>query len=690
MKIRRAVLRLGQRVLAAGMLASAASAQELPNLPPITPQELKMTDNPAAPGGIAIILYYAVESDNTKWSETYSVRIKVLKEEGKKYADIEIPYYDKDTKLEELHARTISPDGKVTESAGQIFDREVVKAKKFQVNEKVLTLPNVQVGSILEYSYRLHFKGSLPDAFKHPTSYYLQYGFTWPSARWTLQHDLFVRHAEFRLIPVKDTHVREYYLNVPKGHSFEKLNDGTLRYYMDDIPAYEEEDLAPPEEASKMRLALYYAIGFLAPEDYWRGVGERRAETINAFIGNSKAVHQEAAKIVAPNASEEAKARAIYARVQKIRAVSYEDSKTDKEMKQENLRENKHAEDVLTHGYAYANEINLLYVALARAAGLQAGAVMVTARDRAVFLKDYPRDEQLNAMVVQVHLAGNDVFLDPATRFCPYGLLPWNETGAGGVLFDSGGGRLLSTPNPASSDAVTRTVGDLRLSADGRLSGKVTVTFSGQEALAMRLNAIHKDEAKRREELEQQLQVELTQGASVKLMEVQGWEDVEPPLKATFEIDVPNFAAQTGKRLLLPASVLQVNRTTVFAATHRTQPIYFKYPAERYEDMKIQLPPEVQAEALPEASKMDPGAVLYELAVKKEGNAVIIARKQKIVIYAFKKEAYLPLRDFYSRMQASDTQQITLSREEAAKAAAPEKLAAKPEVVQRKPGETHP
>jgi hypothetical protein len=106
--------------------------------------------------------------------------------------------------------------------------------------------------------------------------------------------------------------------------------------------------------------------------------------------------------------------------------------------------------------------------------------------------------------------------------------------------------------------------------------------------------------------------------------------------------------------------------------------------------MKIQLPPEVQAEALPEASKMDPGAVLYELTVKKEGNAVIIARKQKIVIYAFKKEAYLPLRDFYSRMQASDTQQITLSREEAAKAAAPEKLAAKPEVVQRKPGETHP
>jgi transglutaminase-like putative cysteine protease len=690
MEIRHAVLRLGGQVLAAGMLASAALAQELPNLPPITAQELKMTDNQAAPGGMAIILYYGVESDNTKWTETYSVRIKVLKEEGKKYADIKISYYDKDTKLEEVHARTISPDGKVTESARQIFDREVVKAKKFQVNEKVLTLPNVQVGSILEYSYRLHFKGSLPDAFKHPSNYYLRYGFTWPAALWTVQQDLFVRHAEFRLIPVKDARVREYYLNMPKGPSFERMHDGTLRYYMDDIPAYEEEGLAPPEEASKMRLAVYYAIGFLAPEDYWRGLGERRAETIDAFIGKSKAVQQEAAKIVAPNASEEAKARAIYGRVQKIRAVSYEDSKTDKEMKQENLRENKHAEDVLTHGYAYANEINLLYVALARAAGLQAGAVMVATRDRSIFLRDYPSDEQLNAVVVEVRIAGNDVYLDPATRFCPYGLLPWNKTGVGGVLVDGVGGKLLFTPNPASSDAVTRAVGDLRLSANGELSGNVTVTYSGQEALAMRLDAILKDEAKRREELEQRLQVELTQGASVKLLEVQGWQDAEPPLKATFEIDVPNFAAQTGKRLLLPSSVFQVNRTSVFAGTHRTQPIYFKYPTERYDNVKIQLPPEVQTEALPEASKMDPGAVLYELTVRKEGNALIITRKQKIAIYAFKLEAYLPLRDFYSRMQASDTQQVSLSREEAAKVAPPEKLSAKPDVVQRKSGDTQP
>src|SRR5208282_3563955 len=102
-----------------------AAAQELPNLPSLTPEELKLEDNPAAPGAAAMILYYAVDTDNTNSSETQSLRIKVFREEGRKYANVEIPYYDKANRVEEIRARTIGPDGKVTEFADQIYDREI-------------------------------------------------------------------------------------------------------------------------------------------------------------------------------------------------------------------------------------------------------------------------------------------------------------------------------------------------------------------------------------------------------------------------------------------------------------------------------------------------------------------------------------------------------------------------------------
>lgn len=88
-------LLLGVCFLWAMAAAPRARAQELPNLPAITPEDLALKDNPAATGSPAMILYYAIDTDNRNWTETESIRIKVFQDEGRKYANVEIPYYDK-------------------------------------------------------------------------------------------------------------------------------------------------------------------------------------------------------------------------------------------------------------------------------------------------------------------------------------------------------------------------------------------------------------------------------------------------------------------------------------------------------------------------------------------------------------------------------------------------------------------
>ena len=61
---------------------------------PVSPEELKMSSEPLAPGAPAIILYRQVDrDDNSRTShEDNYFRIKVLTEAGRKYADIEIPF----------------------------------------------------------------------------------------------------------------------------------------------------------------------------------------------------------------------------------------------------------------------------------------------------------------------------------------------------------------------------------------------------------------------------------------------------------------------------------------------------------------------------------------------------------------------------------------------------------------------
>src|SRR5207253_3004787 len=102
---------------------------------------------------------------------------------------------------------------------------------------------------------------------------------------------------------------------------------------------------------------------------------------------------------------------------------------------------------------AFANEINLFFTALARAAGFDASVVLVAGRDRGFFRQNILDPRQLNAMLVAVRVGSQEFFLDPATLHCPFKLLPWEETSTTGIRVHKSGGVSVTTPEPKSSDA---------------------------------------------------------------------------------------------------------------------------------------------------------------------------------------------------------------------------------------------
>ena len=92
----------------------SASARAGDEWQPIDPAELKMTSEPLAPGAPAIYLYRQVDRndvDGTASTEYNYLRIKILTEEGRKYANIEIPFDKSGYRVSGIRARTIHPDG---------------------------------------------------------------------------------------------------------------------------------------------------------------------------------------------------------------------------------------------------------------------------------------------------------------------------------------------------------------------------------------------------------------------------------------------------------------------------------------------------------------------------------------------------------------------------------------------------
>ena len=134
-------------------------AQSGENWGTVPQQDLELKDNSARPGDSAMILERRVYTDDEKRIQTEWRRIKIFSEAGTAYADIQIPYSAKNNSIEDIHARTVHSDGTVIPFSGAVFDKNIVKYKKFRYNAKVFSLPGVEVGSVIEYSFAMRWKG---------------------------------------------------------------------------------------------------------------------------------------------------------------------------------------------------------------------------------------------------------------------------------------------------------------------------------------------------------------------------------------------------------------------------------------------------------------------------------------------------------------------------------------------------
>ena len=640
---------------------ASSMAQSGPAWSPISKEELELRDNPLRPGEPAMILYREIQTDSSKSLETHYTRIKIFKEEGKKYADIEIPYLEKEFQVQNIQARTIDPDGHAIDFGGSVFDRVVAKTRRFKINVKSFTFPNVQAGSIIEYSYQLHQHQGVPDVFKKPQDYIVTAALAYPAAQWTIQRDLFVRRTHFVFRPFsRSAPVEIRSIRLPKMAEPRKESDGNFIMDIENVPAFQKEEHSPPEDFLKGHLALFYVAGYFTNDAYWIGLAKFEAREAQKFLAKSKAVEQEAARLVSQNDSPEAKLRKIYRRVQQIRYVSFERSRTEKERKQENLKPNKNVEDVLTRGYAFENEINMLFVALARAAGLEAYLVRVASRNQTYFIKSLPDPRQLDAEVVEVRLAPNSIFLDPATRYCPFGLLPWEETDAGGIRLDEERALIVQTHTPKSSEASILRKGSFKLDDNRGLQGQLEVNFLGQEALGRRIKANDEDEPGRRKQLEDEIRSWLPDNATVKLISASGWDGSDTPLTAIFEVQVPSFASRAGERVLFPVVMFQTPWKKVFQSPTRENPIDLHYGHQEMDELTFEIPPGYQWESVPLPRSSRDTFASYELATEKQGAKLLLKRSFNMDSYFFQPKDYPNLRHFFDYLRSNDEEQAVL------------------------------
>ena len=624
---------------------------------PVTPDELKMTSDPLAPGAPAVYLYRQVDRDDSgvSTSEYNYVRIKILTEEGRKYGNVEIPFVKGQDSVAGIRARTIHPDGSIVDFDGKVFENTIVKSKTLKFLAKTFTMPDVAVGSIIEYHYTYNYADN--------------YIF---NSRWILSEELFTKHAEFSLKPyMRDTWVVQWVwpAGLPKDTQPPKQDPrGVIKMTSDNIPAFQEEDYMPPENELKFRVDFVYHDSM--PErdvnKFWASFSKKRNGWAEDFVNKRKAMEQAVAQIVSSGDSPEAKLQKIYARTQQVRNLSYEEEKTEQQEKREKIKLPGNVEELWKTGYGTGDQITWLFMGLVRAAGMEAHPCLVSTRNEYFFQKERMNDRELNSNIVLVKLDGKDLYFDPGSRFTPYGMLPWAETGVVGLELDKSGSTWFKTPVFMSEASETQRTAELKLSEDGTLEGTLKVTYTGLSASTRRVEERNEDDTARKKYLEDEVRDFMPVGIDIELTNKPAWNSSDNALVAEFNLRVQGWLSSAGRRALLPTGFFVAPEKHMFEHASRVYPIYFSYPYRKVDDVTVQLPLAWQLGAVPKPFDDNAKAAEYSLKIDDDKGILHVHRELRSDLVMVPVDVYPVLRNFYQVVRTQDDQQLILQPAKAA------------------------
>ena len=638
--------------------------------------ELQMTSDPKAPGAPAVYLYREEITDNHSHYISSYVRIKVLTERGKEWATVEVPYFPGYNAVPTIEGRTIHADGTVIPLVGKAQDLLVIQTHGESLKSAVFNMPSVEVGSILEYKWTVPLTGEMKinGASADGTQYSSSLASQVPD--WEVQKDIFVHKAHFYYNPYTPLEsgigLYAYYVSggvagylmytqtLPAGAQVAKSTKNAYSLDIHDVPAIQRESDTPPESSFLYRVQFYFTP-YMSSQIYWENEVARWSKQVSQFAAQTPVIKEAVDQITAGAATPDAKARKLYDAVQALDNTDFTRAKSDEERKKLGLkRELKKVQDVWSEKSGSANDIAALYLALARAAGLEAYAVKVADRNRRIFDANLLSLYQLDSLLVVLRIDGKDVFLDPGQKLCPYGQLHWTHLLAGGLQENVK--TPIFTPANLAKDSITAHNADLTLDEHGAVTGTVKILMSGPEALHWRQLGLTDDATEVEKRFNESLKRLLPAGLNSELDHFQGMDTPAANLLAVVKVS-GQLGNATGKRLLVPAFFFSTGAHKQFVSeATRTLPIDLHYAEQIVDDVIYHLPAGFTVESAPQPTQL-PWPEHAALVTKTTSAPGVIDIKHifaRAFVFLDTKQ-YPALRDFYQKLATNDQQQLVLA-----------------------------
>ena len=610
------------------------------------------------PGVVLVDDSFNTIASDGKQNEVYNYAVRILRREGRSFANGRVTYLPNISKVKEFRAWLIRPSGEIkrygkdetVDVAGDLND----VYNEYRV-KRVSGSDDADAGCVFAYTFT-----------REDRSVFSQ-------AEWFFQGSLPVISSRYNITVPDGWRAEGVTFNHPKIEP--KVNGTTYLWELSNLAPIPDEPMSPSITQLVPRLAVSYFPSTpsqsLSIKTFtsWGEVATWLTELSDPQVIVDDAMARKTHELTALAKTEFEKIRAIAQYVQNIQYISIQTG-----LGRGGGYRPHAANEVFAKSYGDCKDKANLMRAMLKVIGIVAYPVSIYSGDPNYVRASWPSPQQFNHCIIAVKVSdetkastivqhptlGRLLIFDATDEQTPIGDLPYYLQGSLALISSKNETGLVTMPvTPAEMNQLERSA-TLELSADGGIAGNIKELANGQTAVRFR------SEFRQMSKPEYTGMIErwLTAGAaSARLNKM---EPTDHSSDGRFTLNVEFSAVAYGQlmqgRLLVfkPAVVSRREGLSLTAAT-RIHPVVLRANAYS-ETVKVQLPAGFTVDELPDPVKIQTAFGSYVTSYEVKGTELVFKRQLSQTATTIAAADYEMVRKFFESIRAAENAPVVLTR----------------------------
>ncbi|MCP9611012.1 DUF3857 domain-containing protein [Coprobacter tertius] len=631
----------------------------------VNEDELKMTTYTPDTSAVAVVLFEYSDSHfdfnenkGIRLITNYKTKIKILKDEGLKYVNISIPYYDSkvNSSLKE----------EITDLQGYVYNLENGKIIKTKLNkeyifdeqsdenywQKKFTFPNAKVGSVIEYKYTFcsDFIEDIPDlkTMKKIPIWHSELSLEAP------EYFRYNAQAKGWDLPVFKSESGVQTISFSNGYKNEYLQAKTTKYKV----------IADTVKALKPETHIWCIDDYCPRIEFELNGIALPGNTYKAYAKNWVTLEQ---NIMADK---------NFGKLLEMKCPYKDDAENLKKIENKRERARKALKyvqnkiswngnysfsgygtnDALKNGTGNNAQINFVLLSMLKAAGLDAYPVFISTRDNGKINTSFPSLNQINTFIIAIAETDSTYFyLDGGSPYGDINVLDIKLLSENARLFEGVAVSHWENLSNLSRNATSYLI-QAKIDENGLIDGTMTIQFTGECAFEFKRSC-----------------------GTLTL------DELKESANNSYDIEINDFQKNDSDTLINQASaILKFNKQTTtnddmiyftplivdymssspFSSPTRKYPIEFDYNNLDHFNISIKIPDDYSVSELPKSTTLvnpDNSYIcrFYSSTTENTINLQFMVEKKKRL---FLPEEYKDLQNFYTALISKSTEQIVLKK----------------------------